>query len=310
MKNNPFFSIIIPCYNVEKYIENTIFSVLNQNFTHFEIIAINDGSNDKTGEILENLSKQYNNISVYHQKNKGVSKARNLGIEKSKGKYIYFLDGDDFIESTLLLKAKEKLENNIQMYSFGYKVIKKNKEKKYLNNALKNNIFTSNIFLKKFLTYEISQSICSFIIEKKYLNNLKFDSSLRIGEDLDFQLQVLINNNLNIYYDSYPYFHYLQREYSSIKKKIILSDFNSIIKLNNYKNYFSINNLEKEFSYYIERRIIHFMKLIILNGSSKKDTYLLKNLIKTEKDNLKYNKKNSFEFFLFKIIFTIFYLLK
>ena len=228
----------------------------------------------------------------------------------SKGKYILFLDGDDFIENTLLLRAKEKLENNIQMYSFGYKVIKKNKEKKYLNDTLNRDIFTCNTFLKKFLTYEVSQSICSFIIEKKYLNNLQFDSSLRIGEDLDFQLNILINNNLNIYYDSYPYFHYLQRKTSSIKKKIILSDFNSIIKLNEYKNYFSINNLEKEFSYYIERRIAHFIKLIILNGVLKKDLHSLKQIIKKEKDSLEHNKKNLKEFFLFKIVFVIFYLLK
>lgn len=89
-----FFSIIIPLYNKAKYIEETLKSVLNQTFTDYEIIIINDGSTDKS----ENIVLGFNNekIQLYNQKNQGVSAARNLGIEKANGKLIAFLDADDY----------------------------------------------------------------------------------------------------------------------------------------------------------------------------------------------------------------------
>lgn len=89
-----FFSIIIPLYNKAKYIEDTLKSILNQTFTDYEIIVINDGSIDKS----ENIVHSFNNekIQLYNQKNQGVSVARNLGIEKANGKLIAFLDADDY----------------------------------------------------------------------------------------------------------------------------------------------------------------------------------------------------------------------
>ncbi|RKR08679.1 glycosyltransferase involved in cell wall biosynthesis [Flavobacterium sp. 90] len=89
-----FFSVIIPLYNKENHIENTIKSVLDQTFIDYEIIVINDGSTDKS----EALALEFNDdrIQIYNQKNQGVSTARNLGIEKSKGKLIAFLDADDY----------------------------------------------------------------------------------------------------------------------------------------------------------------------------------------------------------------------
>ncbi len=90
----PFFSIVIPLYNKANYIENTLKSVLNQTFTDYEIIVINDGSTDESEVKVLGLNDK--RIQLYHQKNQGVSTARNLGIEKSKGKLIAFLDADDY----------------------------------------------------------------------------------------------------------------------------------------------------------------------------------------------------------------------
>jgi len=90
----PFFSVIIPLYNKEKYIKNTIESVLNQDFTDFEILVINDGSTDNSLKQVEMFSD--GRIKIFNQENQGVSVARNLGIEQSKGKYICFLDADDY----------------------------------------------------------------------------------------------------------------------------------------------------------------------------------------------------------------------
>ena len=89
-----FFSVVIPLYNKANYIENTLKSVLDQTFTDYEIIVINDGSTDESEAVV----RQFNDkrIQIFHQKNQGVSVTRNLGIEKSTGKLIAFLDADDY----------------------------------------------------------------------------------------------------------------------------------------------------------------------------------------------------------------------
>ena len=88
-------SIIIPVFNVDKYIGKTIEKLLNQTYLNIEILLIDDGSTDKSGKICDLYAEKYNKIKVFHQKNKGVSSARNLGINNAKGKYIIFVDADD-----------------------------------------------------------------------------------------------------------------------------------------------------------------------------------------------------------------------
>ena len=90
-------SVIVPIYNVERYLEKCLESIINQTFINLEIILINDGSNDKSKDICDEYSKKYGYISCYHIENRGCFKARVYGIKKSKGKYIVFMDVDDFI---------------------------------------------------------------------------------------------------------------------------------------------------------------------------------------------------------------------
>lgn len=104
-------SIIIPVYNVEKYLEECLQSCLNQSLSDTEIICIDDGSNDKSLEILEDYTQKYDNIIVFSQTNQGAGKARNIGIQNAKGKYIFFLDADDFFFSNYVL---EKLYNTAE----------------------------------------------------------------------------------------------------------------------------------------------------------------------------------------------------
>lgn len=95
-------SVIIPVYNGEKYIERCIKSILNQEFRNFEIIIINDGSNDDTGKICNSLANNDNRIKIVNQNNKGVSKSRAKGVEIAKGEYITFIDADDYIKKDFL----------------------------------------------------------------------------------------------------------------------------------------------------------------------------------------------------------------
>lgn len=106
-----FFSVIIPVWNTEKYIRICIDSLIKQNFDDYEIILINDGSVDDSGNICNEYKLKFDNISVIHQENKGASSARNLGIKAANGKYLIFLDSDDTICDGGLKLLKEELEN-------------------------------------------------------------------------------------------------------------------------------------------------------------------------------------------------------
>ncbi|HGN1247645.1 MULTISPECIES: glycosyltransferase family 2 protein [Providencia] len=99
MKNTKLVSIIVPMYNVEAFIGKCIYSIIGQTYKNIEIILIDDGSPDKSGSIAEEISLTDQRIKVIHTKNRGVSHARNLGIEQSKGEYLVFVDGDDYLSS-------------------------------------------------------------------------------------------------------------------------------------------------------------------------------------------------------------------
>lgn len=97
LKTNTLVSIVIPAYNVGRYIEECILSVVNQTYTHIEILVVNDGSSDNTPDVIDKLAIQDKRIVPIHQQNAGVSASRNIGIKASKGEYLIFVDGDDYI---------------------------------------------------------------------------------------------------------------------------------------------------------------------------------------------------------------------
>ncbi len=105
---NPLVSIIVPIYNVEKYIKQCLDSLTNQTYKNLEIILVDDGSKDDSGNICDEYASQDKRIKVIHKQNGGVSSARNLGIDNANGKWITFVDGDDFIDVTMVEKMVEK----------------------------------------------------------------------------------------------------------------------------------------------------------------------------------------------------------
>ena len=106
----PKVSIVVAVYNVEKYVSKCIESILKQTFTDFELLLVNDGSKDSSLSILKEYALKDSRIEIIDKRNGGLSDARNTGMRKAQGKYIYFVDGDDFIEETLLEKCVNKLE--------------------------------------------------------------------------------------------------------------------------------------------------------------------------------------------------------
>jgi glycosyltransferase involved in cell wall biosynthesis len=110
MKESPLVSIIIPCYNHEKFIEETILSVLQSTYRPIEIIVVNDGSTDQSELVIKRIADCYKNIQYIGQENAGPSAARNRGIEKASGTYILPLDADDLISDNYIEKAVDVLE--------------------------------------------------------------------------------------------------------------------------------------------------------------------------------------------------------
>lgn len=192
--NEIFLSIIIPIYNGERYIDKC-FSKLPFENEEIEIIAIDDGSTDNTAEILNNIKEEKQNLNVYIQKNKGVSEARNLGINKSRGKWIMFIDIDDEIEDTSfdnaykMLKKDDKENSKLDMVicSKNYDREKFTKDKLIEACLLSNNKLDLN---KLRVNYPISK----FYNRLNLINNkIEFNSKIINGEDMIFNLKNIKN---------------------------------------------------------------------------------------------------------------------
>ncbi|NFO13452.1 glycosyltransferase family 2 protein [Clostridium botulinum] len=203
-------SIIMPVFNAEKYLEKSIQSVLNQTIKNFEFIIVNDNSTDKSENIIEQFVKDDSRIKYIKNVNKGVSNARNLGIELSKGEYITFIDADDYIYSNALeqMYLYIKKENN-DVCMAGYIEESLNKKKKFelpykdgkiLNNSeVKLNIIPKMIAITKDDTDKnlIMGSVWRLLIRRNIIekNNIKFNSKVYLAEDLLFCIEVFSKAN-------------------------------------------------------------------------------------------------------------------
>lgn len=120
----PLFSVIVSVYNVEQYIDRCIQSILNQSYKNFELILVDDGATDNSGTICDKYVVDDERVRIIHQENKGVSAARNAGIELAEGEYLYFVDSDDWIENDALqVLADDICLNKPDVIIFGYKEI-------------------------------------------------------------------------------------------------------------------------------------------------------------------------------------------
>jgi len=274
--NKLMFSIIIPVYNLSDYIKETINNILNQKYKNFELILINDGSTDNTPNILKKFSNKYKNIKMFNKKNGGVSSARNLGLKKANGKYIYFLDGDDKIENDLLSNAYSKLKNNnIDIYSFGFDIVEANGKlkKKFSFHEYNNKVFSSQEFQKLYLSKKIRQHICSFCVRRNLIlnNSITFNESATHGEDQEFQLK-LISVAENIYYNAKVFYHYLDREDSATSQSFSPKKFSAIEAIERAKKYVISkdnpinNNLEKYYDNYLILMFFYLFKQSIFNN--------------------------------------------
>jgi glycosyltransferase involved in cell wall biosynthesis len=190
----PFFSIIIPLYNKESFIENTLKSVFSQAFTNYEIIIINDESTDKSEDIVLTFNDE--RIQIYSQKNQGASAARNLGIKKSKGNFIAFLDADDYWFPNHLETLGKLIKDCPQAGLYASRYISKVSEKKFVTNSfldIAENF--SGIIADFFYSSVVSRiALTSAVIVPKAVFDKTgfFNTSISSGQDLDLWTRIAI----------------------------------------------------------------------------------------------------------------------
>lgn len=209
-------SVIVPIYNIENYLNKCLNSLVEQDFEDYEIILIDDGSNDCSGEICEIWKKKSEKIRVYHIENHGVSFARNMGIEKSKGNYIMFVDGDDWIENNMLSSMYRLVKDNkpdivmCNMY-LDYENGKKEKCNFYQSENLE--------FDKKGVEKLLKMWGPSCKLYKKdIINEIRFSVSMTCGEDLFFNSQIIFEDKIfRMVTTENSFYHYFQRNGSAIR---------------------------------------------------------------------------------------------
>lgn len=179
-------SIIVPAYNVEKYIEKCISSILDQTYTNIEVIIVNDGSTDKTGKIIDAFLQRDSRVNVIHKKNEGVSSARNSGIEMSKGEYLVFVDGDDYIAKDYIEYMLSLIKRTGSEFCIS-KCCYTNMREKQTENEVVETLQPEDA-TALLLSPEVIVGCWNKIYKRNLIisNNIRFSSTLFYGEGLTF----------------------------------------------------------------------------------------------------------------------------
>lgn len=279
---NDLISVIVPIYNVEKYLNKCINSIIEQTYQNIEIILVDDGSNDSSEKICDEYAKKDKRVKVIHKKNGGVSEARNFGIENSNGKYIAFIDSDDYITNDYIEYLYRILkENKADISCCNFEYVYSDKENKKIDNQQDNVYIYNQLEALKELLYQrnIDTSLWGKLIKKDLFDNLKFPCG-EIYEDFAVFYKILLKIEKIIYSNIKKYF-YMQREKSILSTNFGKKDLYMVIAAKEMYN--TIIKQYPELKSALNSRIIN-MDFYLLRRISKKDNkkeYLnLKNDVK------------------------------
>ena len=211
-------SIIVPVYNVEKYLERCVESILKQTYTNFELLLINDGSTDTSGELCDELASKNENIRVFHIENRGVSNARNLGIEHSTGEWITFVDSDDFITNDYLETLISAVKSDD---SVGFSVARLHHVRNGLVTDLpefsgQESIWSAEQTMKELLmTTRTSFFPVAKLFKKQLIEKFRFSTDYHLAEDALFLTEVILETKCSSVFIDKPIYYYDHREGSA-----------------------------------------------------------------------------------------------
>lgn len=208
----PKFSIIVPVYNVEEYIDDCLKSIKNQSFKDYEVIVVNDGTKDNSMDIV----KKYD-VEIINQENAGLSAARNTGVKKAKGDYLIFLDSDDYIEKDLLKKINDSLDDNPDIVRFQIQEVYQDKKIKYEEESFNT---TSGVeAFNNIVKYHFIENAWCYAINRKYYLDNKFEFSKGTYHEDYGLIPLVIVKATKVKSISYIGYNYRQRENSIMSSK-------------------------------------------------------------------------------------------
>jgi len=237
-------SIIVPVYNVEKYLKKCVDSIVNQTYKNLEIILVDDGATDNSGKICDELVELDNRIKVYHKKNGGLSDARNYGVERATGDYIGFVDSDDYIDAEMYERLYEAIKKeNVDVAECNLKIVYPEKTDLFTDQKYYQ-ICNKQEYLEEYLKIEkIFGSACVRLTKADIARKLKFPVG-KLYEDTYYAYDLIGIVDKYVIVDN-PYYNYLMRENSITNAKFNPRIFDLIeivekFHTNVYKNYPSL----------------------------------------------------------------------
>lgn len=233
--NMPKVSIIVPVYNVEAYIHRCIDSILAQTFTDWELLLIDDGSPDRSGEICDEYAQKDKRIRVFHKNNGGVSSARNLGLNNACGDWTTFVDSDDFLDRTSLSKMFGLTNHyDSDLFCFKYRISNGVKCNKSLNDCELEKTTVSKIskdtMIKDILTYQTNCGPFAKLFRTEKLKKHSFDETLKIGEDLLLNLTYISDLQKSIIYSETSVYNYFMNTQSVMHSKNLTGEYAMLSK--------------------------------------------------------------------------------
>ena len=210
-------SVIVPVYNVEAYLERCVESILQQTYAHFELILINDGSTDSSGQICDHLASQYENIKVYHIENAGVSNARNMGIQLATGSWVTFIDSDDFVTQDYLATLASAVEGlNVGFVIAPLHHIKNGVVTDLPPHSGKTELWSTEETMKELLmTTRTSFFPVAKLFKRDLLADDKFNTNYHLAEDALFLTELLLKTRCSCVFIDKPVYYYDHREGSA-----------------------------------------------------------------------------------------------
>ena len=272
-------SIIIPVYNLEKYIKECLDSILLQTYQNYEIIIVDDGSTDSSLRICQGYSSKDNRIKIYHQNNKGAGSAKNTGLKYVNGEYVTFIDGDDLVEKNYLEVLISNIDKNTisAIYFYFYKEDKLNKKLKR-----KEKVIPHEKILKEYFTDSTFMSPWGKLIPKEYVYDLKFKDG--ILEDADAMYKVLLKADRIIVSNQSKYL-YRVRDESTMNKsgeEKYLAMSKRTFEIENQLNEMKVSrSVYKTFySWQLEYLLVYYLRTT-LSDDTKEELSRIRKLLQT-----------------------------
>lgn len=271
---HPVVSIIIPVYNAQTTIQACVDSFLSIDNIPYEIILVDDGSTDDSSSICDDYSFRYDNIRVLHQKNAGVSAARNAGISSSIGELLYFIDSDDLPNINAFCQGIKIMQINsydMLIASYFFTDMDLNVQRKQIN-AAKISVVAPEKACISYLKDTIKVCIGSFLVRKSAVGHIRFPLGVKYGEDTNYICKCIVDSK-SVYVMEDVMIFYRQSSRSAIHK-VDLSRFDNYIARSNFSDFVEKNHPEmrelKSFIeyYHIPEVLYEDIRLMCMEGAS------------------------------------------